>query len=170
MHAFSIRLGDDKRTINLIPTSYFAYAETVTVKVEKGIKIQSGGRLDSFKFSFGIRKAPGQVNGVKKRDPFADADGGISTRALPNTGSFNILVNTNPDPGNVFFCNGNIEHKQNAQFVDIINNNGDSIFKINYHQYGTDFKLNLNNFLTIFNPDSLEYDVWDSSYHVIQRF
>ncbi|HKI78312.1 MAG TPA: aryl-sulfate sulfotransferase [Ignavibacteriaceae bacterium] len=111
-HEGRFYLSDDNKTLVFLPAVPFSLGETVTVKLNEGLKTDSGNPVPPLKFNFFITKtAPLETgtNGVNISKavvsniaPFTV----MSTNNLPaDFPEFKIDTVNNPAPGNIFFAN-----------------------------------------------------------------
>jgi hypothetical protein len=177
-HHIIPRLCDDQKTINLKPVPCFTEGETVTVIIKDGIQETGGEIIPGCKFTFEIHpKRTEEENqriaafrkqlfegdfGTKihHESPFIDRNG------FPN---LSIDINTTPAPGDVFFYNFNFDYVDNM-YMCIISSDADSVYCLHTQEKGSTFDLNHNGYITVYNYDSVYFEMWDSSYHLLNSY
>ncbi|MBA3648031.1 MAG: aryl-sulfate sulfotransferase [Chitinophagales bacterium] len=171
-HDINAVLALDQKTINLNPVQPFAYAETVTVKMKPGVRQLNGSIYPDYSFIFSIRPDSAKLIDfpVNIKEDENSATRSISSeeehkdRGLGT--DFDILVNTNPAPGQVFFSNDAFDQK-----LWIIQSNGDSVFQRSSPDVGWDWKVNHNGYLTAHDSAGTGFfDMFDSNYLKIDSF
>jgi len=183
VHGFKMILCDDGKTINLNPTTPFAYDEDVAVTITKGLVTAEGKIIDGYSFSFNTHRE----YTAEEQQHFHDAknillqeelkrygvsnndDASSGTRNV--TGEFTIEVNTAPSPVDIFFDSWS-ENFQNSNYnsFQIITPDGDSVYGGKNLLYYQDFKVNLNGYLTVYDGDLGSYNIMDSNFHIIDKY
>ncbi|MBX7107936.1 MAG: aryl-sulfate sulfotransferase [Chitinophagales bacterium] len=187
-HSFRIAFSDDQKTILLYPDVPFGYAEEVTVNVMSGISALDGRLLDPYKFSFTTHRAYSAAeqenfkllpqivmeeemkkNGVPPVPEQQDPAFNPNERAL--LGSFTIVKNINPSPGEIFYdaWNGNFGSTTYDGY-NIITPDGDSVYASDKVSVCFDFSVNPNGYLSVFNDNANRFDVYDSNYVLIDSY
>lgn len=184
-HTFRTVVSSDGKTVLLYPEHPFAFNEQVTVNVASGLRTVTGEMAGAYTFSFtthreytidetekfSILKAifleqdMERWAGNKNDEPNLE-----NAREL--SGSFTIVTNTNPSPGSVFYdaWNGNFFGSTKFDGYNIISNDGDSIYASDKETICFDFSLNPNGYLSVYNSDQGRFDVFDSSYNLIDSY
>ncbi|HEX3081042.1 MAG TPA: arylsulfotransferase family protein, partial [Puia sp.] len=177
-HQVSVILSYDQKTIILKPAILFAEGETVTVNVRDGIRKSDGGIIAGCNFSFQTRQhlsADQQSNIRLFQRQLYEADFGnirtqpATTREPTDFPKFTLDVNTNPSPGDVFYYNSNF-YGNPGSYICIMTSAGDSIYAQKTTSKGSTFDINHNGYLTVFNYDSAYFEMWDSSYNIIDTY
>lgn len=189
VHDFRLVFSDDHKTILLYPNIPFDFTEEVTVTIHAGLQMQDGGNADGFAFSFttdrdytaaekeNFRKLPEILmeEERKKWAPGSTAGKEIGDPQLLNghqvTGSFTIVKNTDPTPGEIFFDAWNGVFGNNIyDGYSIITTDGDSVYGSAKATVCFDFSVNPNGYLSVFNSSLNRFDVIDSNYTLIDSY
>lgn len=187
-HSFRMAFSDDGKTILLYPDHPFGFGEEVTVTILPGIKSMHGITIAPYTFSFTTHReytAAEQENfkllpkivlqeEMKKYalEPVQETEGpalGPNDRAL--LGSFSIVKNINPTPGEIFYdaWNGNFGSSAYDGY-NIITPDGDSIYASDKVSVCFDFSINPNGYLSVYNDNVNRFDVFDSNYVLIDSY
>ncbi|MBA3647097.1 MAG: aryl-sulfate sulfotransferase [Chitinophagales bacterium] len=180
-HAVKIILADDSKTVLLNPIVVFKPGETVTVTVKSGMKTLQGLTITGTTFTFKI----GDTGNPETQARIQNALAQIHTEemgappVISRTNSpadwhhalppFDIWVNNNPAPGQIFFHNFSFFLTGTSHYC-IIENNGDSVYGKWDTIKGNNFTLNGNNYLTLYNDTLMAFQVLDSNYNSIDTF
>jgi hypothetical protein len=179
-HEVQPLLSSDRKTIILKPNIAFTEGEQVFVTVLNGIKKANGDPIEGCSFYF--RTRPRRTAAEKKQ--LEEAKLRIVSEEFghfwmpPNSGrdgdnfpGVSIDVNTNPAPGSVFFYNYNfLSYLPNDRFICAMTSDGDSVYSQETSIKGNSFDINKNGYLTLYNFDSSYFEMWDSSYNLIDVF
>ncbi|MEP7129212.1 MAG: Ig-like domain-containing protein [Chitinophagales bacterium] len=188
-HHFRVVFSDDQKTIVLYPSQPFGFDEKVTVSIIQGLKTLQGSMIDSFTFSFTtdreytiaeqkqftqLAKMNREERPLESLIDFSNAtveknEFNPTERQL--SGSFTIVNNTNPSPGDIFYdaWNGNFGSALYDGY-NIITTDGDSVYASDKASICFDFKLNPNGYLSVFNDALNRFDVLDSNYVLIDSY
>lgn len=180
-HAWTARLSDDDKTVVIKPATVFDFGETVTVTVHPQLRKISGEKMEGATFSFQIRNKPTpedeiayaemrkqSLREVRGYDP-AEKNPDDITYPLDSMPAYVINVNTNPAPGQIFYRNKEDQTSEvpnTNSFATIIENDGTILWARDLGQFGADFKLNANGYMTYF-ADTAQWMVLDSNYNLI---
>jgi hypothetical protein len=167
--AASVVLSTDGKTVCIAPASPFKYGETVTAKVKDGFKTLSGQILTGTSFDFSVRKkmTEAQQQQLEEYLNTHDDDGNLlndpnqqsiyvpheESSIRQNTlNSVIIYTNNNPAPGELFFHrnSGASTTASSGIGYGIMTSSADSIFYRASTTDGSNFRLNLNGYLTAF--------------------
>jgi len=181
-------LSDDKRTIIYKTRNSFTEGETVTVKLENGIKTSSGKDVSAVSFKFHISNSWSKNNGYSicnhsnelnsstifvKEEKLND---NLNSNFLSVTESFPqdfpeyyISVSNNPSDGYIFTAPYPWPQFEPCYLI-IMDNYGVPIFYRKYPKRCMDFKLNGNGYITYFNRNTGRFYELDSSYIAIDSF
>ncbi|MBK9733319.1 MAG: aryl-sulfate sulfotransferase [Chitinophagaceae bacterium] len=188
-HNFRVAFSDDQKTIVLYPSKPFGFDEKVTVSIMQGLKTLQGYLIDSFTFSFitdraytmAEQKQFQQLAAMSREErPLDDAIDFSYNKVEKNpfnpterqlSGSFTIVNNSNPSPGDIFYdaWNGNFGSALYDGY-NIITTDGDSVYASDKASICFDFKLNPNGYLSVFNDAMSCFDVFDSNYVLIDSY
>ncbi|MGB3074001.1 MAG: aryl-sulfate sulfotransferase [Chitinophagales bacterium] len=179
-HSWIARLSDDNKTIVVKPHPVFDFGETVTVTIHSKLKKIPGETIEGTTFSFQIRSKPTQEDEAAYRemrqqsfmddfgyDPYAKNPDDIYP--LDSMPTYVINVNNNPAPGQIFYRNKEDQTTDipgTNSFATIIQNDGTILWARDLGQFGSDFKLNANGYMTYF-ADTAQWMVLDSNYNLI---
>ncbi|HYV95101.1 MAG TPA: aryl-sulfate sulfotransferase [Chitinophagales bacterium] len=184
-HACKMVLCADGKTIVLTPSSPFLCNEEVIVTINKGLRTSERQTVTPYSFNFFTHREytaeeKERIQNDSKlawRQELEDAgspsneESGDTRSAI--TGSFQIVVNTSPSPGLIFFdaFNGLQAEKSIYDGIHIITTNGDSVYSSAGQQYLLgDWDLNPSGDLSFPNTDSGRFDVLDSNYNLIDSY
>jgi len=186
-HTFRCVISRDQKTIVLYPDQPFGFDENVTVTVNAGLRTNNAGNIESYSFSFSTHReySPEEktyfkkmntlsmemeqpVNEQSANEPLKEP--GDNEREI--SGSFTIITNTNPAPGDVFYdaWNGNFFGSTKFDGYNIITNDGDSVFASDKISTCFDFSINPDGYLSVYNSDKGGFDILDSNYTVIDTY
>lgn len=176
LHEWTARLSEG-RTLLIRPLSAFDWGETVQVTVHTGLKTTDGGALQGTTFSFEIMN---ELTAEQKELLEADDDDephitrgssaydnlrqGCSTDSLP---TYQVTINNNPTPGQIFHNNQSDDKKDTNSFPTIIENDGTVVWTCDKGISGHDFKINYNGYLTYFDYPADGWIVMDSNFNSI---
>jgi len=182
-------LADDKRAIIFNPKNSFIEGETVTVKLEDGIKTSSGKNVGTLSFSFTISESwqknsdesslinfRTEFEKIKYRDNFNSNDLNAryySTRTdtlpedLPNV---YVTISNNPSDGYIFIAPWFYSTFFDPNYLMIIDNYGTPIYYKRNDVLTLDFKVQPNGILGYHDRGSRAFIGMDSSYNVIDTF
>ncbi|MBA3647882.1 MAG: aryl-sulfate sulfotransferase [Chitinophagales bacterium] len=184
-------LSTDGKTVCITPAAAFAYTETVSVKVNYGLRTVSGKIIKGTSFDFSIRRemTDQEKNQLQEYLDTHDDDGNlindpnqqstyvpapqVSARstALP---FILIFTNNNPAPGRIFFNRNSGTTPQTSAEIGygIMESNGDSVFNQTSSGDGINFHVNYNGYLTALrqiNGIDTGIIVLDSSYNELEE-
>ncbi|MGB3076586.1 MAG: aryl-sulfate sulfotransferase, partial [Chitinophagales bacterium] len=180
-HVFKLILADDGKTILLQPEIPFAFNEVVTVTIKDGLKTKQGQAIANLSFNFRTHRAytaeehqhfkdlkkivQEEENKLWVTEAVEEED---DTRQID--GMFDITVNTNPSPGDIFFdaFSGNFQ-SNNFTGYHAVTVNGDSIFSREIIS-PFDFLQNKKGYFGVFNGGEGGYDLMDSNFNVIDTY
>lgn len=122
-HVFKLILADDGKTILLQPEIPFAFNEVVTVTIKDGLKTKQGQAIANLSFNFRTHRAytaeehqhfkdlkkivQEEENKLWVTEAVEEED---DTRQID--GMFDITVNTNPSPGDIFLMHSAVISNQ----------------------------------------------------------
>jgi len=178
IHPFHLVLCDDGKTINLNPEIPFDYNETITVSIASGLLTTNNEIIPAYTFNFTTcHQLSSGSSGTVAGDSIQSGSGGLvasdhfqaNTRTI--SGLFSILTNTHPAPGDIFFDSrpqglSVIAHNS----LNVIDNNGDSVFQRIYGSTPYDFQLGRNGYFDTYRSDFSRFDVMDSNFNFINYF
>ena len=180
-HTWVARLAEDNKTVIIQPDIVFEYGEIVTVKVNAVLRKQQGQTVEGTVFSFEIRNKPSAEDEKLYREmrmqafiedfgyhPYEDNKKEV-TYPLDSMPTFVINVNNNPAPGRIFYRNKEDQTGPvpgTNSFATIIENDGTIFWASDLGQFGADFKLNENGYMTYF-ADTAQWMILDSNYNQI---
>ena len=170
LHNGKLILSEDNKTLIFKPEKIFDFAETVCVKINKGLKTNTGKAVQPLSYYFTTCKSDIPVNPVEifKKELGAE---NISNDTLP--GDFPpITVNysNNPSSGYVFLSNFSFGAHTNTPYLIMYRNTGEPYY---YKRIGTqcfDFKMQPDGNLTYYNNNRLKYFELNSNYDLIDSF
>ncbi|MEO5674182.1 MAG: aryl-sulfate sulfotransferase [Chitinophagales bacterium] len=181
-HSFTMKFCRDTKTILLQPTIPFAYDEKVTVAIAKGLQSERGHFLNEYSFNFSTHRQYTDIEQAnfknakkilqeQERQMYAvgnqDINAGESTRGPVSM--FEITVNDNPSPGDIFFDALNeIYYNNSWNGYHVISSDGDSVYSKALTGV-TDFKLEYNGNLAVGNGKENRYEELDSNFSVIGK-
>ncbi|MBX7110207.1 MAG: aryl-sulfate sulfotransferase [Chitinophagales bacterium] len=180
-HSWTARLSDDNKTVVIKPSPVFDFGETVTVTVNSGLRKMNGEKVEGFTFIFQIRNKPTPEDEVAyaemRKQSLQEVMGYSSAEKNPDDITYPldsmpvyvISVNNNPAPGQIFYRNKEDQTSEvpnTNSFATIIENDGTILWARDLGQFGADFKLNANGYMTYF-ADTAQWMVLDSNYNLI---
>ncbi|MEO6168121.1 MAG: aryl-sulfate sulfotransferase [Chitinophagales bacterium] len=181
IHSWSVRLSDDDKSVVIKPEPKFDFGETVSVVVNAKIRKATGEKIEGTSFTFQIRNKPTAEDEKIYREmraqtfmedfgynPFEKNEEDV-TYPLDSMPTYVISVNNNPAPGQIFYRNKEdqvTEIPGTNSFATIIENDGTILWARDLGQFGSDFKLNANGYMTYF-ADTAQWMVLDSNYNLI---
>ncbi len=183
-HDFEMILCDDGKTLNLNPTTPFAYDEAVAVTISKGLVTTEGKTVDGYSFSFtthcewtaaeqaNMKNMEQQMldNEIKKWGiPSTEASGEDDTRGI--SGMFTIGVNTSPTAGDVFFdsWSGNFVSNKFTGY-NVITNNGDSVYWKKLSAGPNDLQMGKNGNFDTYRSDLGIFNELDSNFIAVDNW
>ncbi|MBA3648588.1 MAG: aryl-sulfate sulfotransferase [Chitinophagales bacterium] len=176
-HDCVITLSNDHKTINLKPITPFVYSENVIVNTNGSIVREDGKRVAPLQLKFSIQRefTAEEKSGIKSFLQKMQTEGVIvpqnaeasTDRSAPKV--VKVIVNNNPADGDIFMDYFNGFGLGHASY-HIINNNGDSVYSKKKGRFVDDFKLNHNNYLTLFNGNVGQFELYDSSFNLLKTF
>ncbi|MGB3074707.1 MAG: aryl-sulfate sulfotransferase, partial [Chitinophagales bacterium] len=177
-HLMNVSIADDQKTLLLKPIKSFSQGESVNVTINNSLITMEGTHLEGYQFSFVIQphysiKESMQLEAAAKKvmsDDFGTTRNNPAiVRDSETFPKFTIDVNKEPSPGDIFYYTFNFQGSPN-KFISIMTSDGDSVFAQQTIAKGSTFDINKNGYLTVFNYDSAYFEVWDSSYNVINTY
>jgi hypothetical protein len=184
IHSFRMVFSDDHKTILLYPDQAFGYDEDVSVSILGGIRTTEGKIIEPYSFSFTTHREYSALERESfknlksillleemKKEGFGDyAEKDPAERQL--NGSFTIVKNTNPAPGNIFYdaWNGGFFGSTKYDGYNIITPDGDSVYASEKAAVCFDFSINPNGHLSVYNDNFGRFDVLDSNYALIDSY
>ncbi|MFI5135901.1 MAG: Ig-like domain-containing protein, partial [Chitinophagales bacterium] len=182
--SFRIVLSTDQKTILLCPDHPFGYDEEISVSISSGLRTRSGNAIEPYSFSFTthpeytaaekenfrnlkeifLSEGIKNVNGKENKNP------GSGDRQI--SGSFTILNDSNPTPGDIFYdaWNGTFFGSTKYDGYNIITPQGDSVFSSDKFTICFDFSINPDGYLSVYNDVKGGFDILDSNYTVIDTY
>jgi hypothetical protein len=184
-HSFRLVLSDDQKTVLLYPLVPFAYDESVTVNINSGMLTREGKTVEPYSFNFSTHReyTPQEQKNFKDAESLLFAPeknqgraedkkgkGADNERAL--NGSFTIITNNNPTPGDIFYdaWNGNFFGSTKYDGYNIITPAGDSVYSSDKLSICFDFSINPDGYLSVYNSNKGGFDILDSNYQVIDTY
>ena len=179
LHHMKTKLTGGNKTILLKPVHPFTPGEIVTVSIDDNyLRTVQNNFIEGFTFSFQVQPDY-SLEEIKllefaKRDLIAASFGAIrqipqEVRSSEDFPRFVIDTNTNPAPGDIFFYSFNFEGEP-TNHICIMSSDGDSVYSQKTTEKGGTFDINKNGYLTVFNSDSSYFEVWDSTYTIIDKY
>lgn len=179
-------LSQDMRTLIFYPDEAFALKDKVHVKLEKGIKTESGRIMDGAEFSFSVKEvdntqmlieyyqtlfeqefAPNMQNGETRSAALQNASADGAAQVYPEDFPIPYVTEfNNPSPGYVF--NTTFAFGSNGYNM-ILDKYGIPVFYRQYPHFAIDLKLITENRLAVgegpFNPDPVnKYIIMNSHF------
>jgi len=197
-HAGTLALSDDETSIMFEPFRPFASDEIVTVVLHPGFRTRSGDVIGPLRFSF--RTSPlsrfdqevllGRLTGAYRAtsgrtSPGNNADAHlskVSTDSLPpGFPKRSVIFSGSTAPGVLFLGSFKIAEASDhlnfislvpseQQYLMILDNTGTPMFYRKMPSMSTDFKVQMNGYLTYYDNNAAAYYELDSSYAVIDSF
>jgi hypothetical protein len=182
-HVFRLVFSEDRKTILLYPFQPFGFDEEVTVSVGSGLQTTAGNVIEPYSFTFQTHR---EYTASEQKD-FKDLKSILlqeemekelakeTEREDPSArqlvGSFTIVKNTNPTPGQIFYdaWNGGFGSKSFDGY-NIITPAGDSVYASGNVSICFDFSINPNGYLSVYNENKGGFDILDSNYTVIDTY
>ncbi|MDT8393251.1 MAG: aryl-sulfate sulfotransferase [Bacteroidales bacterium] len=183
-------LSQDMRTLIFHPDEHFALKDKVHVKLEKGIRTESGLIMDGAEFSFSVKEVDNtqmlieyyerqskeemasiKTSGNKSHNEFFDTENYNSQDyperfPIPHIGEFN-----NPSPGYIFCGPRPMGAAPYDPYLVIMDNYGTPVFYRNWPRRTNDFKMVVNNQLAFCdfdnaNPSINKYIILNSHFEI----
>lgn len=177
-HPVELKHIDSNRVLLLQPVTPFDEGETVEVKIDAGLTLESGNKLEAFSITFHIQphlspedksRIANQMQAIYAEDFGSSTNSKPPQPGKPGLPDLNILTNTTSSAGNIFFSDFNFYLNDEAYYC-VINNNGDSV----YGKWDTitfnNFDLNRNGYMTAYNKQDSVFMMLDSNYTAIGSF
>ena len=179
LHHMNTKLTGNNKTILLKPMKPFFAGELVTVSIKKNaLRTIQNNFIEEYSFSFQVQPDY-SANDLKsfefaRQDLITASFGAVrkksqEVRSSDDFPKFKIDVNSSPAPGDVFFYSFNFDGEP-SNHICIMSSKGDSVFSRKTSEKGGTFDINKNGYLTLFNFDSSYFEVWDSTYVMIDKF
>ncbi|MEO6166322.1 MAG: arylsulfotransferase family protein [Chitinophagales bacterium] len=177
-HHMKIKLAADGKTILLNPDYAFEAGEMVSVVIDNSLRTESGMPIEGISFSFRIQPQYSneemKLLAAAKAKLIAEDFGDVRNippvvRNSDDFPKFEIDVNNNPAPGDIFYYTFNFIGAPN-KFMCIMSSNGDSVYSEKTAARGSTFDINKNGYITVFNYDSSYFEVWDSGFNIINTY
>lgn len=183
-HSFRTVFSRDQKTIILYPDHPFAYDETVSVTINSGLRAQSGSAISPFSFTFSTHREYTETERAqfKEWNEIATNEGIVPVNTQserhhgqadrPLTGSYTILNDSNPTPGDIFYdaWNAAFTGSTNYDGYNIITPQGDSVYSSGKASQAFGFTVNPDGYLSVFNNSLGRFDILDSNYTVIDSY
>lgn len=165
------------RILIIQPDEAFAWGETVHVVLHPILRTHEGKQLEGLDFSFKISNEMSAEQKARylasRSDEWPEGDHSYATNKLPEECSidslpgFQVLINNNPAPGQIFHNNQSDDKKDSNSFPTIINSDGSLIWACDLGISGHDFKVNYNGYVTYFDYPYNGWIVLDSNFATI---
>jgi len=190
VHAGRLTLSDDGRSLMFVPDQPFTLGETVSVRLEQGVKAIGGEVLPAVSFGFSVSgtdprlqpiPAPeGMLRGTLAAPPIparATLHGATGMSASqpcdtlpPGSPVITVLDSSDPNPGNLFLAP--FISSYGGAYLLIADNRGMPMFyrAIPSAFAAFDFKLQANGHLTYFLGTLNKYYAMDSSFAAVDSF
>jgi hypothetical protein len=179
LHFMKTKLTDGNKTILLKPVQPFTPGEMVTVSIDdNSLRTVLNSFIEGFTFSFRIQPnySVEEIKLLKfAHQDLISANFGMvrnipqEVRSSDDFPRFVIDTNTNPAPGDIFYYSFNFEGEP-TNHICIMSSDGDSVYSKKTTEKGGTFNINKNGYLTLFNSDSSFFEVWDSTYNIIDKY
>jgi hypothetical protein len=199
VHAGRTILSDDESTLLFEPLTPFAAGETVHAALRSGIVTREGRALESIEFSFtvsplstfarqmlmpplsGDRIRTGTSVSPSVRLPLKPLRKSVADTLPAGFPARQVSQSTGIAPGHLFLATFKIAEAGNHlnfislvpsenQYLMVLDNIGNPMFYRKMPSMSTDFKLQMNGFLTYYDNSTFAYYELDSSYAVIDSF
>jgi len=174
LHPGEIILSDSK-TILFKPVVPFSAAETVFVKINKGVKTTSGDEVEPVSYSFTIKtrelycdplkSIEDETNGVEARDFSSGSDS-----LPPDFPNITVLVSNNPSPEYLFLSNMGLGQVSNTPYLIILDNDAVPYFYMKMKKNCMDFKKQPNGDLTYYDLNTRKFYEISNSYVKVDSF
>ncbi len=165
------------RILIINPDVDFAWGETVKVVLRPLLRRNDGLQLPGLEFSF----STGNEMSAEQKARYHESRSGewpydmqvnegvklpevCSIDSLPG---YQVLINNNPAPGQIFHNNQSDDKKDSNSFPTIINSDGSLVWACDLGISGHDFKINYNGYLTYFDYPYNGWIVLDSNLQTI---
>ncbi|MBA3647893.1 MAG: aryl-sulfate sulfotransferase [Chitinophagales bacterium] len=175
IHSISYKTALDNKTIIIHPDQPFLNSEEVTFNLQPGLKLADGQPVNPYQFSFYTKRkyTAAEQQGIAsfRQKIVQDEFGSLTPQQAPFKNSpspfYDILVNQNATPSDVFFSNWSLFDSPTNRWW-IIKNNGDSVYSTPVSFNPFFFDLNHNGYITGFSVGN--YSMLDSNYVTIKTF
>ncbi|MBK6484016.1 MAG: aryl-sulfate sulfotransferase [Chitinophagaceae bacterium] len=161
------------RILIIQPDVAFAWGETVQVVLHSLLRKADGSQVEGLAFSFTISNemsAEQKSRYLESRSdewPYNQQSNGANKLpeecSIDSLPGYQIVINNNPAPGQIFHNNQSDDKKDSNSFPTIIENDGTLIWACDLGISGHDFKINYNGYLTYFNYPYNGWIVLDSN-------
>lgn len=161
------------RILIIQPEVAFAWGETVQVVLHSLLRKADGSQVEGIAFSFTISNemsAEQKSRYLESRSdewPYnqqsVDENKLLEECSIDSLPGYQIVINNNPAPGQIFHNNQSDDKKDSNSFPTIIENDGTLIWACDMGISGHDFKINYNGYLTYFNYPYNGWIVLDSN-------
>lgn len=161
------------RILIIQPDVAFTWGETVQVVLHSLLRKADGSQVEGIAFSFTISNemsAEQKSRYLESRSdewPYNQQSNGANKLpeecSIDSLPGYQIVINNNPAPGQIFHNNQSDDKKDSNSFPTIIENDGTLIWACDMGISGHDFKINYNGYLTYFNYPYNGWIVLDSN-------
>ncbi len=178
-HEYTCRLSDDRKTIIVKPDPVFEYGETVFITIHSKLEKETGEAIEGKSYSFKIREVVTEEQKLRYQQATREINeeilgfnpsrkGEVRDGNLDSLPTYVILVNDNPAPGQIFYCNQyDFDPGNSNSFPTIIENDGTVVWACDLASNGHDFKINYNGYLTYWSYSTNTWIVLDSNFNQI---
>lgn len=189
LHRGRLRLSDDAATLVFKPDEPFWPGETVTCRLEAGLRTEALGEVPPAAWSFTIAgperlglkgdappeedpDAPPLPPGERPRSGSAETGSAVSaTDSLPaDFPHIAAVVTGNPAPGRIFLAGIEERNLDASSYLVILENGGTPYFYRKLPGSGLDWKRQPNGWLTYFDRTRRAFYALDSTYAVVDSF
>jgi hypothetical protein len=176
VHSGQLRLSDHRDAVLFIPDAPFAAGETVTYRVNTGLRTADGATTGPVAGTFHV--SPGSdagfpdaraALGVDGTDA-AGAAGALSTTSSTDSPVLVTTVSGPTAPGRLFLSDLNFFYPGYSSHLYILGNDGMPCFQRDLEGWGLDFDVQPGGDLTYFDEAGGNYMAMDSTYAVVDSF
>ena len=186
VHACTVSLSSDNKTILIFPKTKFAEGEVVSVEITDGFRKKTGETIHGVSFTFNIHphRTPAQIAEMHdairniKIEEYGEAyyksafehHSPEKMELLCDLPEFELTTTPAAFEADVFYRNQPASPTNGCHARTIISNEGDSVYTDFNLAEGVDFKVNDNGYLTYYNVDDSTFDMMDSTYTLVKQF